>query len=70
MKFKREDGKFDIERFKAAVRIYITAQDILVDNACYPTKKLPRTPTSSAPWPRLCEPRLALHELRFAATQR
>lgn len=40
MKFKREDGKFDIERFKAAVRIYITAQDILVDNACYPTQEI------------------------------
>jgi len=40
MKFKREDGKFDIERFKAAVRIYITAQEILVDNACYPTKMI------------------------------
>src|SRR5580698_3267637 len=37
MKFKREDGKFDGERFKAAVRIYITAQEILVDNASYPT---------------------------------
>jgi ribonucleoside-diphosphate reductase alpha chain len=40
MKFKRENGKFDIERFKAAVRIYITAQEILVDNACYPTKTI------------------------------
>ncbi len=40
MKFKREDSKFDIERFKAAVRIYITAQEILVDNACYPTKEI------------------------------
>jgi len=40
MKFKREDSKFDIERFKAAVRIYITAQEILVDNACYPTKMI------------------------------
>jgi len=40
MKFKRADGKFDIERFKAAVRIYITAQEILVDNACYPTKEI------------------------------
>jgi ribonucleoside-diphosphate reductase alpha chain len=38
MKFKREDSKFDVERFKAAVRIYITAQEILVDNASYPTK--------------------------------
>ncbi len=40
MKFKREDSKFDIERFKAAIRIYITAQEILVDNACYPTKEI------------------------------
>src|SRR5271155_4253830 len=40
MKFKREDGKFDVDRFKAAVRIYITAQEILVDNASYPTKDI------------------------------
>ena len=40
MKFKRADDKFDIERFKAAVRIYITAQEILVDNASYPTKEI------------------------------
>ncbi|HTR40000.1 MAG TPA: vitamin B12-dependent ribonucleotide reductase [Pseudomonadales bacterium] len=40
MKFKREDGKLDIERFKAAVRIFITAQEILVDNACYPTQDI------------------------------
>jgi len=40
MKFKREDSKFDIERFKAAVRIFITAQEIVVDNASYPTKQI------------------------------
>ncbi len=40
MKFKREDNKFDIERFKAAVRVFITAQEILVDNASYPTKDI------------------------------
>lgn len=40
MKFKRADGVFDIERFKAAVRIFITAQEILVDNASYPTKEI------------------------------
>src|SRR5712675_2963510 len=40
MKFKREDGIFDVERFKAAVRIYITAQEIIVDNASYPTKEI------------------------------
>jgi ribonucleoside-diphosphate reductase alpha chain len=37
MKFKREDGTFDVNRFEAAVRIFITAQEILVDNASYPT---------------------------------
>jgi len=40
MKFKREDGKFDVDRFKAAVRIFITAQEIVVDNASYPTKEI------------------------------
>jgi ribonucleoside-diphosphate reductase alpha chain len=40
MKFKREDGIFDVERFKAACRIFITAQEILVDNASYPTKDI------------------------------
>ena len=40
MKFKREDGVFDLDRFKAAVRIFITAQEIVVDNASYPTKEI------------------------------
>src|SRR5579859_1050493 len=40
MKFKREDGTFDVGRFKAAVRVFITAQEIIVDNASYPTKEI------------------------------
>ena len=40
LKFKREDGVFDLARFKAAVRIFITAQEILVDNASYPTQQI------------------------------
>ncbi len=40
MKFKKADGEFDIERFKAAVRIFITAQEIVVDNASYPIKEI------------------------------
>src|SRR5881275_2300994 len=40
MKFKTADGEFDVERFKAAVRIFITAQEILVDNASYPIKEI------------------------------
>ncbi|MCE0498665.1 MAG: vitamin B12-dependent ribonucleotide reductase [Methylacidiphilales bacterium] len=40
MKFKKGDGSFDIDRFKAAVRVFITAQEILVDNASYPTDRI------------------------------
>jgi ribonucleoside-diphosphate reductase alpha chain len=40
MRFKRDDGVFEIDRFKAAVRIFITAQEILVDNASYPTQPI------------------------------
>ncbi|MGZ5538015.1 MAG: vitamin B12-dependent ribonucleotide reductase, partial [Chthoniobacterales bacterium] len=40
MKFKGADGVFDVERFKAAVRVFITAQEIVVDNASYPIKEI------------------------------
>jgi ribonucleoside-diphosphate reductase alpha chain len=40
MKFKTAEGAFDVERFKAAVRVFITAQEILVDNASYPVKEI------------------------------
>src|SRR5205085_12208050 len=40
MKFKSEDGVFNVERFKAAARVFITAQEILVDNASYPIKEI------------------------------
>jgi ribonucleoside-diphosphate reductase alpha chain len=40
IKFKTPEGDFDVERFKAAVRIFITAQEIIVDNASYPIKEI------------------------------
>ena len=40
MKFREEDGSFNISRFKSAVDVFITAQDILVDNASYPTPEI------------------------------
>src|SRR5881398_3606142 len=40
MKFKSPEGDFDIDRFKSAVRIFITAQEIIVDNASYPIKEI------------------------------
>jgi ribonucleoside-diphosphate reductase alpha chain len=42
MKFRKEDGEFDVESFKAACRTVITAQEILVDNASYPTPAIDR----------------------------
>ena len=39
LKFRTDEG-FDIEKFKAAVRIFIIAQEILVDSASYPTKMI------------------------------
>ena len=39
-KFQTEDGSFDAERFKAATRIFITAMEILVDNAGYPSERI------------------------------
>ncbi len=39
-KFMFPDGRIDIERYKAAVEIFITAQEILVDSASYPTKQI------------------------------
>jgi ribonucleoside-diphosphate reductase alpha chain len=43
MKFLTADGRFDVESFKHAVDVLITAQEILVDNASYPTDRIART---------------------------
>ena len=40
LKFLRDDGIFDVDAFRRAVDIMITAQDILVDNASYPTAEI------------------------------
>src|SRR5438034_962951 len=40
MKFVREDGEFDVEDYRYAARLTITAQEILVDNASYPTVRI------------------------------
>ncbi|HVZ23282.1 MAG TPA: vitamin B12-dependent ribonucleotide reductase, partial [Vicinamibacterales bacterium] len=37
MKFVRPDGEFDVVSYKAAIQTLITAQEIIVDNASYPT---------------------------------
>ncbi len=35
MKFRRDDGSFDVDGFTAASRIFLIAQEILVDHASY-----------------------------------
>jgi ribonucleoside-diphosphate reductase alpha chain len=40
MKFVKDDGEFDVDAFRYACRLTITAQEILVDNAGYPTPKI------------------------------
>jgi ribonucleoside-diphosphate reductase alpha chain len=40
MKFLQPDGKLDTEAFQHAVDIMITAQEIIVDNASYPTERI------------------------------
>ena len=38
--FQKSDGSFDTARFQAAIRIFIVAQEILVDRASYPTQPI------------------------------
>ncbi len=40
MKFRKENGSFDVEAFRHAIDILITAQEIIVGNASYPTKAI------------------------------
>jgi ribonucleoside-diphosphate reductase alpha chain len=40
MKFVGPDGQFDVEAFRHAVDTIVIAQEIIVDNASYPTEKI------------------------------
>jgi ribonucleoside-diphosphate reductase alpha chain len=42
LKFLGDNGQFDAEGFRDSVDVTITAQEILVDNASYPTEKIAR----------------------------
>jgi ribonucleoside-diphosphate reductase alpha chain len=39
-KFLNKDDQFDIESYRAAIRIFFLAQELIVDNASYPTAKI------------------------------
>ena len=49
MKFVDERGEFDVDGFRAACRVLITAQEIIVDNASYPTKAIERNSLAYRP---------------------
>jgi ribonucleoside-diphosphate reductase alpha chain len=40
MKFRREDGSFDVSLFDHAAEVVFMAQEIMVDNASYPTPQI------------------------------
>ncbi len=65
MKFYTEEKGFDVEAYRAALRTVITAQEIVVDYASYPTpaieQELARVPPARH---RLREPRRAPHGAR------
>ncbi len=42
MKFRRPDGSMDVDSLRRAVRIFIIAQETIVDHGSYPTEKICR----------------------------
>jgi ribonucleoside-diphosphate reductase alpha chain len=46
MKFRREDGSFDVESFQHAVDVVILAQEIVVSPSSYPTEEIGRNARS------------------------
>ena len=49
MKFQSEDGKFDVERFRNAIDVCFTAQEIIVSNASYPTPAIAKNSEALRP---------------------
>jgi ribonucleoside-diphosphate reductase alpha chain len=49
MKFQSEDGTFDVDRFRHAVDICFTGQEILVSNASYPTPAIAKNSEALRP---------------------
>src|SRR2546421_978501 len=49
MKFQSEQGTFDVERFRRAVDVCFTGQEILVSNASYPTPAIAKNSEALRP---------------------
>jgi ribonucleoside-diphosphate reductase alpha chain len=50
MKFRREDGSFDVEGYRHANRVFFLAQEILVSFASYPTERIARNSKTTGRW--------------------
>ncbi len=42
MKFRTDDGRFDVEKFRRVVKTFSISMDLIVDGASYPTQKICR----------------------------
>ncbi|OGW72492.1 MAG: ribonucleoside-diphosphate reductase, adenosylcobalamin-dependent [Omnitrophica bacterium GWA2_52_12] len=40
MKYVDEDGKFDVEAYRQTVRVFMTAMEVIIDFASYPTERI------------------------------
>jgi ribonucleoside-diphosphate reductase alpha chain len=49
MKFQTEDGKFDVERYRRAIDVCFTGQEIIVSNASYPTPAIAKNSEALRP---------------------
>ncbi|MHB8686995.1 MAG: vitamin B12-dependent ribonucleotide reductase [Candidatus Dormibacteraceae bacterium] len=49
MKFQTEDGKFDVERYRHAIDVCFTGQEIIVSNASYPTPAIAKNSEALRP---------------------
>src|ERR1700682_2657340 len=49
MKFQNEEGRFDVERYKRAIDICFTGQEIIVSNASYPTPAIAKNSEALRP---------------------
>ena len=71
MKFVDDDGEFDVEDYRYAARVTITAQEILVDNASLPDAadrgEQPQVPAAR---PGLRQPRRPAHDHAASPTTR
>ena len=66
MQFLTDDTEFAVEAYRRAVDILILAQEIIVDNASYPTPAIERNSFAFRPLAWVCQPWRIAHGAWFA----